>query len=92
MTLEIGCGSTILRVQVAANTLLTLLLAFPGSKLEEMVLAVLIISDRNLSLEKNRRWLNLSWPGDTLQSNEVRFVMLEVDVDNLDKAAEVITN
>jgi hypothetical protein len=60
MTLEIGCGSTILRVQVAANTLLTLLLAFPGSTLEEMVLAVLIISDRNLSLEKNRRWLNLS--------------------------------
>jgi hypothetical protein len=52
MTLEIGCGSTILRVHVAANTLLTLSLALPGSALKEMVLATLIISDRNLCLKK----------------------------------------
>jgi hypothetical protein len=53
MTLEIRCGSMILRVQVAANTLLTLSLALPGSTLEEMVLAALIIFDRNLCLTKS---------------------------------------
>ena len=53
MTLEIRRGGTILRVQVAANTLLTLSLALPRSTLEEMVLAALIISDRNLCLKKS---------------------------------------
>jgi hypothetical protein len=52
VTLEIGCGSAILRVQVAANTLLTLSLASPGSALKKMILATLIISDRNLGLKK----------------------------------------
>ena len=53
MTLEIRCGSTILWVQVAANTLLTLSLALPRSTLEEMVLVALIISNRNLCLKKS---------------------------------------
>ena len=53
MTLEIRCGSTILQVQVVANTLLTLSLALPRSTLEEMVLVALIISNRNLCLKKS---------------------------------------
>ena len=52
MTLEIGHGSTILWVQVAVNTLLTLCLASPGSTLKEMVLATLIIFNGNLCLKK----------------------------------------
>ena len=42
----------LLRLDVAANTFLTLSLAFPGSALKEMVFATFIISDRNLWLKK----------------------------------------
>lgn len=52
MTLEIGCVITVLRVQAAANTLLTLSLASPGRTLKEVILATHIISDRNLCLKK----------------------------------------
>jgi len=52
MTLEVGCGSVILQVQVAANTLLTFSLAFHRSTLKEMILVTLIMSNRNLCLKK----------------------------------------
>jgi hypothetical protein len=52
MTLEIGCAIMVLWVQVVANTLLTLSLAFPGCALKEMILATHIILDRNLCLKK----------------------------------------
>jgi hypothetical protein len=57
VTLEIGCSSTILRVLVAANTLLTLSLAVLGGTPKKMILAALVISNSNLRLKEpiNRR-------------------------------------
>ena len=53
MTLEIGRGSTILRVQVAANTLVTLSLAILRSTPKKMKLSALVISNRDLCLKKS---------------------------------------
>ena len=52
MTLEIRCGSTILRVQVAVNTLVTLSLAILRSTPKKMELSALVISNRDLCLKK----------------------------------------
>jgi hypothetical protein len=52
VTLEIRRGGTIFRVHVTANSLLALSLASPVSALKEVVLATLIVSDRNLCLKK----------------------------------------
>ena len=57
MTLEIGCCSVILRVQVVLNTFMTLSLAVLGSTLKKVKLSPFIVPNRNFCFEKpvNRR-------------------------------------